>query len=451
MKNLVFFIIIFISTSLCSQPLNLSTQSHNYISCFVKELDEIHLVSQYEFVTIDMNTLNIKTKTPIDSSFYLNYSGVHEIIIKDKIYLLERNGGMIFELNGNQFKRIDNSFTHKMQINSSIFSYNDTIFRYGGYGFWENRNFFTFYNFIINEWEKVEPINTKVLPQGSMNSIVQIIDDEFYVYGGEELNPFNSNEMFFSDKLWKFNIRELVWEEVGELKIDFAKIDHTINYGDKVVLFDIHSDEVMVIDIKQNHVSVYRKSSLQSKLYPHMSNFYDEGIFYCFLSINQTGQIQLVKIEEEEFFGKLIRKERFYYNNETIFFWFKLSIILLLIIGSFLLIRRYFIFRGKIIVSSNTVKFKGRSLEFKGTNIRVLRLLLESKEDVDSIKILNICENNELNYAHNTRVRNELIERLNIKLKSLLGKNQDIITYYKSKKDKRIKVYSIDKSYFIIK
>lgn len=224
---------IFISTSLCSQPLNLSTQSHNYISSFVKELDEIHLVSQYEFVTIDLNTLNIKTKTPIDSSFYLDYSGVHEIIIKDKIYLLERNGGMIFELNGNQFKRIDNSFTHKMQINSSIFSYNHTIFRYGGYGFWETRNFFTYYNFIINEWEKVEPINTKVLPQGSMNSIVQIINDEFYVYGGEELNPFNSNELFFSDQLWKFNIRELVWEEVGELKIDFAKIDYTINYGDK--------------------------------------------------------------------------------------------------------------------------------------------------------------------------------------------------------------------------
>jgi len=70
---------------------------------------------------------------------------------------------------------------------------------------------------------------------------------------------------------------------------------------------------------------------------------------------------------------------------------------------------------------------------------------------VDSIKILNICENRELNHAHNTRVRNELVERLNIYLKSLLGINKDIITHYKSKQDKRIKVYSIDKSYFHIK
>ena len=73
-------------------------------------------------------------------------------------------GGRILEFTGDSILRIDNSFEHKMQIGSLEFERNDTILRYGGYGFFENRNFFTFYDNQTNGWEVLN-IKGDVLPE----------------------------------------------------------------------------------------------------------------------------------------------------------------------------------------------------------------------------------------------------------------------------------------------
>ena len=54
-------------------------------------------------------------------------------------YILSSNfGGSILKIKGDSIFRLDNSYEHKMQIGSIEFVRNDTIFRYGGYGFFEN-------------------------------------------------------------------------------------------------------------------------------------------------------------------------------------------------------------------------------------------------------------------------------------------------------------------------
>ena len=59
-------------------------------------------------------------------------------------HLLSSNLGRgIPEIRGDSILRIDNSYKHKLQLSSFEFIRNDTIFRYGVYGFFENRNFFT--------------------------------------------------------------------------------------------------------------------------------------------------------------------------------------------------------------------------------------------------------------------------------------------------------------------
>lgn len=88
---------------------------------------------------------------------------------------------------------------------------------------------------------------------------------------------------------------------------------------------------------------------------------------------------------------------------------------------------------------------------FDSKEIEILKLLLKTDDLVQSSQIMDIVENKTLHYAHNIKVKNLLMDNLNFKLKSVLSTEKDIITSQKSKEDKRIKIYYIDKTYFFVK
>jgi hypothetical protein len=97
------------------------------------------------------------------------------------------------------------------------------------------------------------------------------------------------------------------------------------------------------------------------------------------------------------------------------------------------------------------VKFREEAMVYLGKEFsisqqesKILNMLL-NREEVDSTDILNIVENPEHNYSHNMRVRNQVMEDLNFKLKTILNTKKDLILNYKSKTDKRIKVYRLEK------
>ncbi len=74
----------------------------------------------------------------------INFVGPYQpIVVKSELHFVSNSGGMVYRLEEGGLRRIDKSFDHKMQINSTLFTHNDTLMRYGGYGFWSQRNFFT--------------------------------------------------------------------------------------------------------------------------------------------------------------------------------------------------------------------------------------------------------------------------------------------------------------------
>ena len=67
---------------------------------------------------------------------------------KDDPIIVSKGGGMVWEVENDSFKRADNSYNHKMTNQSNVFVRNDTIMKFGGYGYWSSRNFFTYYSII---------------------------------------------------------------------------------------------------------------------------------------------------------------------------------------------------------------------------------------------------------------------------------------------------------------
>ena len=66
--------------------------------------------------------------------------------VNSQIYFLDPLGGGVFEFQKDSLTRIDKSYKHRMQIDATVFVKNDTVFKYGGYGFWSVRNFITFFD-----------------------------------------------------------------------------------------------------------------------------------------------------------------------------------------------------------------------------------------------------------------------------------------------------------------
>ena len=80
--------------------------------------------------------------TPID---YPDYSSIW---YDDALHLTSNRGGLVYRVEKDTTLRIDRSFQHRKQSKASQFVYRDTLFRFGGYGFWRANNFFTYLSLI---------------------------------------------------------------------------------------------------------------------------------------------------------------------------------------------------------------------------------------------------------------------------------------------------------------
>ena len=120
----------------------------------------------------------------------------------------------MYQLNNDTIQRIDNSYTHKMTWDSNLFTYNDTIYRYGGYGFWTTNNKLTFYDTVTNEWQIISSVNG-IYPKGSCSSFYKILNDKLYIIGGEKVNPEDLNQRINNDEIWSFDFKAKKWENIG--------------------------------------------------------------------------------------------------------------------------------------------------------------------------------------------------------------------------------------------
>ena len=82
--------------------------------------------------------------------------------------------------------------------------------------------------------------------------------------------------------------------------------------------------------------------------------------------------------------------------------------------------------------------------------MKIIKLML-SENEVPSSSILQIVEKEQYSPAHNERIKVQKISDINIKIATLLGIKEALITSFKSSKDRRIRLYKMSKEYFNIK
>ena len=128
----------------------------------------------------------------------------------------------MWQVKNDTFRRIDNSFNHKMTNGSAVFVHNDTLMKFGGYGYWSDRNFFTYFSETTSEWE-FYPINpTSLLPEGTSRPNFSHTETNFYFSGGVSHDPKNPIIETRNNEVWRYNFKKRTWTDLGTANFNYT-------------------------------------------------------------------------------------------------------------------------------------------------------------------------------------------------------------------------------------
>ena len=140
-------------------------------------------------------------------------------------------GGMVWKVKNDTFKRADKSYNHKMTNQSTVFTHNDTIMKFGGYGFWSRRDFFTYYSEVTKEWEYYPVNNSTNSPPGVSDVNTIFSNDYFYFSGGFKSNPTSPLNEAKNDQVWRFDFKNKTWTNFGTAKFSSSPNEKKLDIG----------------------------------------------------------------------------------------------------------------------------------------------------------------------------------------------------------------------------
>lgn len=394
-------------------------------------------IVEYNFINEEIERV-YKLSTPdefdLDSYVWFNDFFVHP------------GGGMVYQLQNSQnVKRIDRSYDHKLQLSSSVFERNDTIYKYGGYGFFSDRNFLTYYDERINEWETFR-LNGNVIPVGVYGASYFINNSSFIFFGGSTVDHFDRSRSLSNRKAYQFDFGDMEWKLRGEIENSYPFKKNTIQTDRGVIYF---SDQTEVIDLYDNSVIVLKNNSIHRKISGSRISpfFHNDYIYY----LNSDDITELKKISFSDFMiSDIVEEKPFiitYIDTESLIQTIEEGIIVVIILVWLIFLS----LRNKIIVIGSQFYYRFRSLRLNQTESQFLIMILSAEtQKVSNQMLLKLFDERSLDLGTITRKKNQFVHDLNEKLKFLFRSKSDFLISEKSSSDRRNTYYFLDTSKFFV-
>ena len=289
-KRIIVSIIFLLTTSLVSQEINIpenitkSYNDHQYIYFFTKN----------NYFKVDVASYNISKPIEFNNNGF-DINNFTPIKINDVFYFVQNVGGLVLELNKNDLKRIDNSFNHKMQIASTIFRYNNEIYRYGGYGYFSAREFIVKFDFETNEWESVK-VNGELIPPARFSNAFSIDENNLTIIGGTTVDRYNREKRFHLTDMWQFSFEELKWsflldsEEIQPIDYEAFKFDNKIFFREGNYLKSLNLDSFELSN--NNLTNALLKVSKRFKIH------YFDGSFHFVVDRNNGERVLISRTKK---------------------------------------------------------------------------------------------------------------------------------------------------------
>ena len=227
-----------------------------------KHEKKLYAFYNHQVTSIDLNTFKTKSVSFDKQSFDIQKFTF--INTDTRNYFLDNQGGGVLLFENDSIYRVDNSFRHRMQFNSSIFAYNGKVYKYGGYGFWSHRNFITVFEPETREWEFVPFNNSDSYPKGRQDAIVKVIDNNLYMFGGMGMDETNGMVKYPLNDIWKFDLKNGIWTELGKITIESDGLSEfpLVDFEESILICNEAEDIMLKIDLENNKTVSYTHLTL---------------------------------------------------------------------------------------------------------------------------------------------------------------------------------------------
>ena len=380
-----------------------------------------------------ISSIEIKNPKPSDFSIILK---------KDKLLFLENRGGDVLALNSNDsLVKIDNSNISNFFIGSNIFIRNDTIFKHGGYGYWTQSNFLTYFEDLTKEWQ-IYPISKKSdIPPDIATHTGLIINDSYYYFGGASISENGSRVVSnLNEEVWCYNFNEKKWYLLGDfLRDHIIPIYTSFTKGTNLFILD-EKKQLYEIDLLSNLITKYKMAPILYRFKKEIRPIYYKEFVYFLDDLGNINKIPITELTKE------VEEIAIFYQKQDI-----LKIVLIVVFFSCVFFIAFYFYKEhkdnkKLKFLENGVRFKNKFIELDELSIAIIRMV--ELEDTELSKVYDLVQRNHLSKIQNERIKNQFIDQINMKLSVLTEKKEDFLILSKSSFDKRYKKISINKPIF---
>lgn len=418
-----------------SQQLKLPETIFNWY--FNNENNTLYLFSNTHIYETPLNDFSKIKKTALQTSPYIlkNFTPIN---INNHFYFIHNTGGTVLRMEKDHVFQIDNSYAHKLQLASTIFSYKNKIYRYGGYGFFSARNFILEYDFTTNEWESIAtPSDAR--PTGRFSNAFFLEKDILYIAAGSTVDEKNRNKRKELQDLWAFSFLDRTWTKKGASK-------HLKQFNNNSFVLDskittLYNQKTYTLDVHKEEIKEYQVNNTSFRLNKKFHPFSFENSLYFVINGNNRESL-IISRTHKEFLGESIANISLKKDLNYIFWCLLLAFFLSALFMLQIKIPRY---KNSLFLDEKNMKFRKKTLKITPNEYVILQLFVQSPSGVENNIIQQRIDQPQYDRSHNIRLKNNLIEDLNKKFQIIFA-NSDTNFIHKeaSSFDKRFKKYTLD-------
>ena len=409
-------------------------------SISAQNTEQIKVLAQQDFFWEQKDNHVFKkdyNNTPLDSFYFdtSNLKSANKIIsINDAPSIVSISGGMVWEIINDTFVRTDHSYNHRLTYNSNVFVHKDTIFKFGGYGFWSTRNFFSYFSETTHEWEFYPIDPNSDLPPGLSRTDFSYYNNLFFISGGITVDPRDGISWRPNNNIWRFDFNTRKWSNLGTSNAFEYDVKSSLDIGQgRRLVSNLPTDEypysIYIIDYKSNQILPLEGYND----FPMVKSFYSNDSIYSL-------ENKLIrKLSLSSFRPINDRVKSLYIDSASLFSGLYVISFVALVIMIGVLIILYTKNKNRPKLSPTGLRFKSTHYSLSVKEHKVLSLLIHNKT-VDSKALLKAIYDADLSAPQNNRIKLEVINSLNEKLSKIFSIDE-FVSFRKSRKDQRMVIY----------
>lgn len=394
-------------------------------------------------IKIYNDDLSIKSLRIIKNPKQIPFEKFEFKIINNEIYFFGGLSGEVYTIIEDSLNRLDATPDHRLNITSNIFVNNDTIFKYGGYGYWSQRNFNIYFDFQSKEWQVYKTSKESYNPMGSFYGLYLKIKEGIYFFGGKMVDETNRINQIKSKDVLYFDFKSKAFEKLGTSELEFNLSHYLVH--DNEFIYLIKDTILYQVSPKDNTVNLYSYSNKLWNISKERNfNTFKKDRYYIEVNDPLSNKSKLISLTKEELFKNPLGSLKLYNKDldskPALFF-----LVLFLVSILFLILLKIILNKKQILLKDASLVFKNIHYPLEKEEIAILKKLLTSKR-ISTKEVLEIIEKKEYSYVHNTRIKDKTMKDLNLKLKMIFNFDKTPILEIRSSEDRRNKLFCFEET-----